>query len=42
MAFWTRLQQRLDGLSNRIDTSQRGVILTAVDARSQCQRRMSS
>jgi hypothetical protein len=33
IAFWTRLHQRLDALSNRIDTVQRGAILAAIHAR---------
>ena len=33
IAFWTKLHQRFDGLSNRIDTSQRGAILTTIHAR---------
>jgi hypothetical protein len=33
IAFWTKLHQRLDGLSNRIDASQRGAILTTIHAR---------
>jgi hypothetical protein len=33
IAFWTKLHQRLDALSNRIDASQRGPILTAIHAR---------
>ena len=33
LAFWTKLHQRLDALSNRIDASQRGPILTAIHAR---------
>jgi hypothetical protein len=33
IAFWTKLHQRLAGLSNRIDTSQRGAILTTTHAR---------
>ena len=33
IAFWTKLHQRLDGLSNRVDASQRGAILTAIHAR---------
>ncbi len=33
IAFWTRLHQRLEALSNRIDTAQRGAILAAVHAR---------
>jgi hypothetical protein len=31
--FWTRLHQRLDALSNRIDAVQRGAILAAIHAR---------
>jgi hypothetical protein len=33
MAFWTKLHQRLDALSNRIDAAQRGAILSAIQAR---------
>jgi hypothetical protein len=33
IAFWTKLHQRLDALSNRIDAAQRGAILTAVHSR---------
>ena len=33
IAFWTKLHQRLDALSNRIDAAQRGAILTAIHAR---------
>jgi hypothetical protein len=33
IAFWTKLHQRLDGLSHRINASQRDAVLTAVDAR---------
>ena len=33
IAFWTKLHQRLDALSNRIDAAQRGAILTAVHTR---------
>jgi hypothetical protein len=33
IAFWTRLHQRLDALSNRIDAVQRGAILAAIHAR---------
>jgi hypothetical protein len=33
IAFWTKLHQRLDALSNRIDAAQRGTILSAIHAR---------
>ena len=33
IAFWTKLHQRLDALSNRVDAAQRGDILTAIHAR---------
>jgi hypothetical protein len=33
IAFWTKLHQRLDALSNRLDAAQRGAILTAIHAR---------
>ena len=33
LAFWTKLHQRLNALSNRVDATQRGTILTAVHAR---------
>ena len=33
IAFWTKLHQRLDALSNRVDAAQRGAILTAIHAR---------
>jgi hypothetical protein len=33
IAFWTKLHQRLDTLSNRVDAAQRGAILTAIHAR---------
>jgi hypothetical protein len=33
LAFWTKLHQRLDALSNRVDAAQRGAILTAIHAR---------
>ena len=33
VAFWIRLHQRLNTLSNRIDASQHGAVLTAVHAR---------
>ena len=33
IAFWTKLHQRLDALSNRVDATQRGAILTAIHAR---------
>ena len=33
LAFWTKLHQRLDALSNRVDATQRGVILAAIHAR---------
>jgi uncharacterized protein (DUF885 family) len=33
IALWTKLHQRLDALSNRIDAAQRGAILTAIHAR---------
>ena len=33
ISFWTKLYQRLDALSNRIDAAQRGAILTAIHAR---------
>lgn len=33
IAFWTKLHQRLDGLSNRVDAAARGAILTAIHAR---------
>jgi hypothetical protein len=33
IAFWTKLHQRLDALSNRVDAAQRGDVLTAIHAR---------
>ena len=33
IAFWTKLHQLLDALSNRVDATQRGAILTAIHAR---------
>ena len=33
IAFWTKLHQRLEALSNRIDAVQRGAILTTIHAR---------
>jgi hypothetical protein len=33
LAFWTKLYQRLDALSNRVDAAQRGAILSAIHAR---------
>jgi hypothetical protein len=33
IAFWTKLHQRLDALSNRIDAAQRGPIRAAIHAR---------
>src|SRR6185312_10574017 len=33
IAFWTKLHQRLEALSNRIDAAQRGGIMTAIHAR---------
>jgi hypothetical protein len=33
IAFWTKLHQRLDTLSNRVDAAQRGAILAAIHAR---------
>jgi hypothetical protein len=33
IVFWTKLHQRLDALSNRVDAAQRGAILAAVHAR---------
>jgi hypothetical protein len=33
IAFWTKLHQRLNALSNRVDATQRGAILTAIHAR---------
>jgi hypothetical protein len=33
IAFWTKLHQRLEALSNRIDAAQRGAILTAIHER---------
>jgi hypothetical protein len=33
LAFWTKLHQRLDALSNRVDAAQRGAILSAIHAR---------
>jgi hypothetical protein len=33
IAFWTKLHQRLDALSNRVDAAQRGALLTAIHAR---------
>jgi hypothetical protein len=33
MAFWTKLHQRLDALSNQVDATQRGAILAAIHAR---------
>jgi hypothetical protein len=33
VAFWTKLHQRLDAPSNRIDAAKRGAILTAIHAR---------
>jgi hypothetical protein len=33
LAFWTKLHQRLDALSNRVDAKERGAILTAIHAR---------
>ena len=33
IAFWTRLHQRLDALSNRVDATQRYAILTTIHAR---------
>ena len=33
LAFWTKLHQRLNALSNRVDEQQRGAILTAIQAR---------
>jgi hypothetical protein len=33
MAFWRKLHQRLDALSNRIDAAQRGAIIAAIHAR---------
>ena len=33
ITFWTKLHQRLDALSNRVDAAQRGAILTAIHAR---------
>jgi hypothetical protein len=33
IAFWTRLHQRLDALSNRVDAVQRGAVLAAIHAR---------
>jgi hypothetical protein len=33
IVFWTKLHQRLEALSNRVDASQRGAILTAIHAR---------
>jgi hypothetical protein len=33
IAFWTKLHQRLDALSNRVDAAQRGTILAAIHAR---------
>jgi hypothetical protein len=33
IAFWTKLHQRLDVLSSRVDAAQRGAILTAIHAR---------
>ena len=34
IAFWIKLHQRLGALSNRVDATQRGAILTAIHARS--------
>ena len=33
IAFWTKLHQWLDALSNRVDAKQRGAILTAIHVR---------
>src|SRR5271165_4039590 len=33
ITFWTKLHQRLDALSNRVDAAQRGAILTAIHTR---------
>ncbi len=33
IAFWTKLHQRLDALSNRLDAAQRAVVLAAIHAR---------
>jgi hypothetical protein len=33
LAFWTKLHQRLDALSNRVDAAERGAILTAIHTR---------
>jgi hypothetical protein len=33
ITFWTKLHQRLDALSNRVDAGQRGSILAAIHAR---------
>jgi hypothetical protein len=33
IAYWTKLHQRLDALSNRVDAAQRGAIMAAIHAR---------
>jgi hypothetical protein len=33
LAFWTKLHQRLNALSNRVDAAERGAILTAIHVR---------
>jgi hypothetical protein len=33
IAFWTRLHQRLDALSNRVDATERGAVMAAIHSR---------